>query len=112
MRKINILVFGLILTSCYNIDFREGEYSRFVEIRILSENKCSIENVDKLKKLSTFQLEYANHMYLRNEIKIISNELNSIISTLDTKDDVSCKIKLNIVKYNTNKILDVLGEQL
>lgn len=120
---MRILLLGIFfLSGCANVAFDGGEYDRFVSIAHFSSRvDCSNPStakpmVDIIDSLIKHELVYSKYKWGSSQVFKATQNLNSIISTLQAKYSSNqvvsvefCKSKMENIADGAERILNTLG---
>ena len=119
MQKISLICI-LLLLGCVNLQFDPAEYSQFIDIKYLADDRINIcqnkENVNKakltLKEIIDKQTIYAQYRSERTLIYSSTKKLQDLIIEFNSKQNMSkvyCIAKLENISVGALLIIQSLG---
>lgn len=122
--KIYRIVFAILLVllaSCVNLNFDGAEYSQFINIKYIADNRANIcQDYDQLNKakleLKTIidkELIYSKYRIEKVATYEAVKNLHNIISEFDSKQNMSkpyCLLKLENISTGSLLIIEELGK--
>jgi hypothetical protein len=122
MRKISLIILTLILTGCINLDFDSTEYSRFIDIKYIADNRNSIcqnsQDIqlakNDLQELVDKEYVYSKYRSGRAIVTTSTEDLKNLISEFNSRQSMSkvyCIDKLENISNGALLIITTLGKQ-